>query len=68
MLTGGRYCAFANFSGSQEDLHTETATASKAEKLLLEFTAIFTFAQLGLLDRLKKRYNLFVTQPVLDAG
>jgi tetratricopeptide (TPR) repeat protein len=67
MLTGGRYCAFANFSGSQEDFQTEAATASKADKLLLEFTAIFTFAQLDLLDRLKKRYNLFVTQPVLDA-
>ncbi len=66
MLTGGRYCTFANFSGSMQDTEMESSIASDSNALLLEFTAIFTLAQLGLLDRLKRRYKLYVTQPVLD--
>jgi hypothetical protein len=67
ILTGGRYCSFANFSGTAEDAQAESDSASQSDAILLDFTAILTFAQLGLLERLKKRYNLFTVQPVLDA-
>lgn len=67
MLTGGRYCAFANFSGAPADAESEAKTASEAKSVLLDLTGILAFKQLGLLDRLPKRYRLFTTQPVFDA-
>lgn len=67
MLTGGRYCAFANFSGAPVDAEAESITAAQSDSILLELTAILTFGQLKLLDRLAKRYKLFTTQPVIDA-
>lgn len=66
MLTGGKYCAFANFSGAQADAEIESDTAAKADSILLDLTAVLTFAELGLLDKLSKRYKLFATQPVFD--
>jgi hypothetical protein len=67
MLTGGRYCALANSTGSPEDIITECDAATQSDEILLEFTAILTFAHLGLLERLQQRYKLFTVQPVLDA-
>jgi tetratricopeptide (TPR) repeat protein len=66
MLTGGRYCTFANFSGSRPDAEAESATAAQSDSILLELTAVLTFGQLGLLERLAQRYKLFTTQPVID--
>jgi hypothetical protein len=67
MLTGGRYCALVNFSGAPDDAEFEARTASEATSVLLDLTSILAFEQLGLLDRLPKRYQLFTTQPVFDA-
>lgn len=67
MLTGGRYCSLANFSGLLSDAEFEAKTASETKSIILDLTGILAFAQLGLLDRLPKRYQLFTTQPVLDA-
>ena len=67
MLIGGRYCPFANFSGMAEDAQAEADTASQSDAIVLELTAILTFGQLGLLDRLNARYKLFTIQPVFDA-
>jgi hypothetical protein len=66
-LTGGGYCALASFSGAAEDAQTELNVASESEAILVELTALLTFAQLGLLEHLKRRYKLFTIQPVLDA-
>jgi tetratricopeptide (TPR) repeat protein len=67
MLIGGRYCTFANFSGTMEDAQAEADVASHSDAIVLDLTAILTFGQLGLLDRLNARYKLFTIQPVLDA-
>jgi hypothetical protein len=66
-LTGGRYCHFLASSGQMREARKEVESISNAETLLLELTAILTFAHLGLFDQLAKRFKqLFVTQPIFD--
>lgn len=68
LLSGGRYCKLAAFSGQVEEAQREYQSLAKADTIVLELTSLLTFAQLGLLDRLSRRFkSLLSVQPVLDS-
>jgi hypothetical protein len=68
LLSGGRYCKLAAFSGRVEEAHEQFARLAKDCAIMLELTSLLTLAQLGLLDRLTARFKtLLTTQTVLDA-
>lgn len=66
-LTGGNYCKLLASPGTIEVREQESEVLTSATVIVLELTSILAFAQLGLLERLPKRFNsLLTTQAVLD--